>query len=152
MDAMTTQITPSEIRHLAQKLNVQSAQVIVIGCSAFRACGPGFITDLEHRLNKPVVTSTQAYLWWMLRVAGINDRILGYGRLFSHCWGHPWCRTTVLTSMQSHTPNLDRFDPSRNMMVWRLSVFTFVGISLDTWSEMMPICTYSSSVSKVPPI
>jgi maleate isomerase len=40
------------------------------------------IDRLEQRLGKPVITSTQATLWHALRLAGIKDRITGYGRLF----------------------------------------------------------------------
>lgn len=40
------------------------------------------IDRLEQKLGKPVVTSTQATLWHALRLAGIDDRIEGYGRLF----------------------------------------------------------------------
>jgi maleate isomerase len=39
------------------------------------------IDRLEQALGKPVITSTQATLWHALRLAGIEDRIAGYGRL-----------------------------------------------------------------------
>ena len=39
------------------------------------------IDRLEQALGKPVITSTQATLWHALRLAGIDDRIKGYGRL-----------------------------------------------------------------------
>ena len=39
------------------------------------------IDRLEQALGKPVITSTQATLWHTLRLAGIDDRIAGYGRL-----------------------------------------------------------------------
>jgi maleate isomerase len=39
------------------------------------------IDRLEQKLGKPVITSTQATLWHSLRLAGIDDRIKGYGRL-----------------------------------------------------------------------
>ena len=58
------------------------AEALVVGCSALRACGPGFIDELEAAVGKPVVTSTQAFLWRMLRLAGVDDRIDGYGTLF----------------------------------------------------------------------
>ena len=38
---------------------------------------------LEAVIGKPVVTSTQAFLWKLLRVAGIRDQISGYGTLFA---------------------------------------------------------------------
>jgi maleate cis-trans isomerase len=84
-DEQTTAVEPEEIKRLALEINCDAAQIVVIGCSAFRACQPGFISDLERQLGKPVVTSTQAYLWWMLRTAGMKDQVGGYGRLFSHC-------------------------------------------------------------------
>src|SRR3954471_2907511 len=40
------------------------------------------IDRLEQKLGKPVITSTQATLWHALRLAGIGDRIKGFGRLF----------------------------------------------------------------------
>ncbi len=39
------------------------------------------IDRLEKALGKPVITSTQATLWHALRLAGIGDRIGGFGRL-----------------------------------------------------------------------
>jgi maleate isomerase len=39
------------------------------------------IDRLEKALGKPVITSTQATLWHALRLAGIADRLSGFGRL-----------------------------------------------------------------------
>jgi len=39
------------------------------------------IARLEQALGKPVITSTQATLWHALRLAGITDRIPGFGAL-----------------------------------------------------------------------
>jgi maleate isomerase len=39
------------------------------------------IDRLERALGRPVITSTQATLWHALRLARIEDRIAGYGRL-----------------------------------------------------------------------
>ena len=39
------------------------------------------IARLEDTLGKPVISSTQATLWHALRLAGIEDRIAGFGRL-----------------------------------------------------------------------
>lgn len=41
------------------------------------------IERLEAELGKPVITSTQATLWHALRLAGIDDRIAGAGRLLA---------------------------------------------------------------------
>jgi maleate isomerase len=39
------------------------------------------IARLEQALGKPVITSTQATLWHALRLAGIEDRVTGFGTL-----------------------------------------------------------------------
>jgi maleate cis-trans isomerase len=83
-DHMTSDVPLSEIKRLVLNINMKETQLIVIGCSAFRVCELGFISDLEIIIGKPIVTSTQAYLWRMLRLAGINDKINGYGSLFSN--------------------------------------------------------------------
>ena len=58
---------------------------VVIGCSAFRVCVPGFISELEKDVALDVVTSTQCFFWNALRTGGVMDQIDGYGRLFRAC-------------------------------------------------------------------
>ena len=38
--------------------------------------------ELEQAVGQPVITSNQAMIWDTLRLAGIDDKIEGYGRLF----------------------------------------------------------------------
>jgi maleate isomerase len=52
---------------------------MIIACLNFRS--HPIIDALEARIGKPVVTSTQATLWHVLRLAGIDTPIPGYGRL-----------------------------------------------------------------------
>ena len=40
------------------------------------------VETLENEVGKPVVVSNQAMFWNALRLAGIDDKIEGYGRLF----------------------------------------------------------------------
>ncbi|OLQ05282.1 Arylmalonate decarboxylase [Symbiodinium microadriaticum] len=80
-DAQTDKVSKESIKAWAAAIDSEEADVIVIGCSALRACEPGFIDDLESSFRKPVVTSTQAFLWSLLRLAGIDDKISGYGAL-----------------------------------------------------------------------
>lgn len=82
-DSMTDKVSPGTISEWAVAVDCDDAECVVVGCSALRACGPGFIDELEATLGKPVVTSTQAFLWRMLRLAGIKDQISGYGALFA---------------------------------------------------------------------
>ena len=52
---------------------------LIIACLNFRS--HPIIDELEQRTGKPVVTSTQATLWHVLRLAGVTVPIPGYGRL-----------------------------------------------------------------------
>ncbi len=55
------------------------AEALIMTCLNTRS--HTVIARLEEALGKPVITSTQATLWHALRLAGIEDRIGGYGRL-----------------------------------------------------------------------
>jgi len=41
------------------------------------------VAEFEEQLDKPLITSTQATFWHLLRSAGINSRVPGYGRLIA---------------------------------------------------------------------
>lgn len=85
-DIETSAVTQESIAECVQCLAKSGEpNVVFIGCSAFRACTPNFISDLEASAGVTIVTSTQAYLWHMLRSAKVEDKLDGYGRLFSEC-------------------------------------------------------------------
>ncbi len=56
-----------------------TADALVMSCLNTRS--HTVIAPLEEALGKPVITSTQSTLWQALRLAGIADRISGFGRL-----------------------------------------------------------------------
>ena len=56
-----------------------AADGTILACLNFRS--HLVIDALEARTGKPVVTSTQATLWHVLRLAGVTTPIFGYGRL-----------------------------------------------------------------------
>lgn len=84
-DLETTAVPPEYLAECSTLLAARGeVDAVFIGCSAFRACMPNFISQLEEKLGGPcVITSTQAFLWHMLRCAGIRDPVQGYGRLFA---------------------------------------------------------------------
>lgn len=81
-DSMTDKVSKETIKAWVAATDCDDADTIVIGCSAMRACEPGFIDEVEALHGKPVVTSTQAFMWSLLRSAGVHDQIDGYGKLF----------------------------------------------------------------------
>jgi maleate isomerase len=56
------------------------ADALVVSCLNTRS--HTVIAALEDALGKPVITSTQATLWHAMRLAGVDDKIRGVGRLF----------------------------------------------------------------------
>lgn len=72
--------TPVEtILDLARGADRDEAQALFVACTDFPVMG--LIEPLESELGKPVITSNQATFWAVLRAAGIEDRLEGYGRL-----------------------------------------------------------------------
>ena len=91
--AVPLEVLAEEVRRLAEgpqgdetktmENRAGHVDAIVVGCSAFRVCVPGFIDHLEELAGGiPVVTSTQAILWDAVRLAGVDDVVEGYGTLF----------------------------------------------------------------------
>jgi maleate isomerase len=70
--------TLHELGHAACREN---AEALLLTCLNTRS--HLVIDTLEAELKIPVITSTQATLWRLLRLSGIADRIEGYGRLLS---------------------------------------------------------------------
>jgi maleate isomerase len=56
------------------------ADAYLLSCTNIRS--PEVIQELEARLDRPVVTSNQATLWYCLRVCGLDDDVPSLGRLF----------------------------------------------------------------------
>ena len=71
--------SPDEILDLALGAWDPASDGVIIACLNFRS--HPMIDELERRIGKPVVTSTQATLWHVLRLAGVAAPIPGYGRL-----------------------------------------------------------------------
>ena len=71
--------SPEAILDLALGAWDPASDGIIIACLNFRS--HPIIEELEARTGKPVVTSTQATLWHVLRLAEVATPIPGYGRL-----------------------------------------------------------------------
>jgi len=78
-DSDMIRVSPAAIARLAASVDRPEADAVFISCGALRSID--VVEALEHELAKPVICSNQAMMWDMLRLAGIEDRIEGYGRL-----------------------------------------------------------------------
>ena len=70
---------PDAILDLALAAWDPQSDGLIAACLNFRS--HPIIDALEARIGKPVVTSTQAVLWHLLRLAGVETPIHGFGRL-----------------------------------------------------------------------
>lgn len=80
-DSDMVRVTPDFIREFALSLDRPDADAIFISCSALRTLD--VVGDIEAQAGKPAIASNQAMIWDTLRLAGIDDRFDGYGRLLS---------------------------------------------------------------------
>ncbi len=78
-DSDMVRVTPDYLRDFAISLDRPDADAIFISCGALRTID--VVEEIEAATGKPCVTSNQAMLWHCLRLAGIEDRIEGMGRL-----------------------------------------------------------------------
>ncbi len=65
----------------ALRVDAPEAEALFISCTALPALAA--VADIEAALDKPVVTSNQASIREMRRLAGLTAPVTGFGRLFS---------------------------------------------------------------------
>lgn len=111
-DERISAVSRSALRELAHAVDDDRADALVIACSAFRACRPGFLDALEDELQKPVLSSQQVFLWHLLRLAGVDDTIGGYGSLLSNRAGRGTRRDPPIRVAPPSPPSEDLY-PTR---------------------------------------
>jgi arylmalonate decarboxylase len=74
-------VPPQSLHRFARHIDTPRADAIFISCT--NVAGVEEIAGIERNLGKAMITSNLATFWHALRLAGINDRIEGYGRLLA---------------------------------------------------------------------
>jgi maleate isomerase len=72
---------PGTIYRLAREVDRPEAQAIFISCTDFRAVE--VLEVIERDIGKPAISSNQATLWSMLKLAGIKEPVRGFGSLLT---------------------------------------------------------------------
>jgi maleate isomerase len=75
-------LAPDVFFDQAMQHAASAADAYFISCTAIRSAE--VIERLEQALERPVITSNQVMVWNALRTSGIDDKVEGYGTLFSH--------------------------------------------------------------------
>lgn len=77
------EVSKETLYNLAREVDEPESEALFISCVGLHTIE--IIERLENDLQKPVITSNQATMWNVLRLANINDKIQGYGQLLSKC-------------------------------------------------------------------
>ena len=80
-DSDMVRVAPDFLVEFALAQDHPDADAIFVSCGALRTLE--VVQEIEARAGKPVVCSNQAMIWDCLRLAGIDDRLPGYGRLLT---------------------------------------------------------------------
>ena len=78
-DEEMNRVTPSWLARFASEIDSPDADALFLSCGALRVLP--VVEEIEAAIGKPLVFSNQANFWHCLRLAGIDDRIEGFGRL-----------------------------------------------------------------------
>ena len=73
-------LTPDAVFELGIRADHPDADALVLSCTDMRSVEA--IARLEAAVGKPVITSNQAMVFQAMQLAGINEPVSGYGRLF----------------------------------------------------------------------
>jgi maleate isomerase len=80
-DSDMVRVAPDYIAEFALAQDRADADAIFVSCGALRTLD--VIAEIEAGAGKPAICSNQAMIWDCLRLAGIDDRFTGYGRLLA---------------------------------------------------------------------
>ncbi|MGB1235969.1 MAG: maleate cis-trans isomerase family protein [Planktomarina sp.] len=80
-DLVVGKISPQSILEAAVDIgSSDTCDGVFIACTSLRAAG--IIADAEQQLGKPVTASNHCLAWHLLRLAGIDDTVDGFGQLY----------------------------------------------------------------------
>lgn len=81
-DLVVARITEEAVADGVRRIAAAAeADAVFVSCTSLRLFG--VVEALETELDLPVVSSNLALLWRLLRLAGIEDRLSGFGRLLA---------------------------------------------------------------------
>ena len=80
-DQVTARISPDSVRAAARRV-AEAAEVdaLFVACTSLRLLEAA--EAIEAELGVPVTSSNHAMIWHCLRLAGVNDALPGFGRLY----------------------------------------------------------------------
>lgn len=78
-DVEMNQVSPRFLNDFALSIDRPETDAVFLSCGALRSLE--ILEDAEREIGKPVIASNQASFWHCLRLAGVEDRLTGFGSL-----------------------------------------------------------------------
>lgn len=80
-DFKVARISPETIKRAVRDLGSSEAvDAVLVACTSLRVAE--IVEELEAEVGKPVISSNHALAWHCLRLAGYQDAVPGFGKLF----------------------------------------------------------------------
>ena len=80
-DGKVARLSAETLRRAAVELGTHSeVDAVFVACTSIRLAAS--VESLEREIGKPVLSSNHATAWHCLRLAGYDDEVPGYGKLF----------------------------------------------------------------------
>lgn len=90
--ATTLEVTPpsnadiaasgyDDIKEVVRRSKTPDTEAILVSCTNWPATG--LVEELEDELGVPVLDSISLTAWWAVRMAGIEEKVSGWGRLLA---------------------------------------------------------------------
>jgi maleate isomerase len=81
-DPVVARIAPASLAGAIEEIaGLAAIDAVFVSCTSLRLADAA--RDIETRIGKPVTSSNHAMAWHCLRLAGIDDKLPEYGRLFT---------------------------------------------------------------------
>jgi maleate isomerase len=86
-DNIVAKISEAAVATAARKAAADPAvEGVFISCTSIRAVS--FAASLENEIGKPVTSSNHAILWHLIRLAGLEDSLPQFGKLYTRSIAH----------------------------------------------------------------
>ena len=80
-DSEIAQVSLESLKDNIAKINLDNVDGLFVSCTALKIVD--ILDEIEKKFNTTVISSNQAIIWDCLQLLGMNEKVLGYGKLFN---------------------------------------------------------------------
>ena len=80
-DSEIAQVSLESLKESIAKINLDNVDGLFVSCTALKIVD--ILDEVEKKFNTTVISSNQAIIWDCLQLLDIDEKVLGYGKLFN---------------------------------------------------------------------